>query len=465
MSQPPPPPDLSFPADFTWGVATSSYQIEGAVDAQGRGPSIWDTFCDTPGKVARGDTGAVACDHFHRWRDDIALMKQLGVNAYRFSVAWPRIIPGGRGPVNQAGLDFYDALVDGLLEACITPWLTMYHWDLPQPLQDQGGWTSRLTVDAFAEYARALSQRLGDRVKHWITINEPWVIATLGHLTGEHAPGLQDGGAMLRAAHHVLLAHGRAVPVVRAHAPEARVGITLNLLPAEAASPSPADQRAARTLDGTFNRWYLDPLHGRGYPRDIVRHWHMEGHLPLGRMPFVHRGDLEHIAAPTDFLGVNYYSRALVRDESVPEAERPPATVHHSGRETDMGWEVHAPPLTDLLLRLHTDYEAGPLVITENGCAYADGPGPDGVIRDTRRIAYYREHLAACHAALSRGAPLEGYFAWSLLDNFEWAHGYDKRFGLVHVDYETLARTPKESARWYQGVMARGGLDRPADDT
>lgn len=458
MSQP--PPARAFPPDFTWGVATSSYQIEGAATADGRGPSIWDTFCRTPGKVLRGDTGDVACDHYHRWPEDIALMRELGVSAYRLSVAWPRVLPQGTGAANPAGLDFYERLVDGLLEACITPWLTLYHWDLPQPLQDQGGWPSRQTVDAFVAYADVLTRRLGDRVKHWITINEPWVIAYLGHLTGEHAPGLTDGEAMLRAAHHVLLAHGRAVPVIGDNSPDARVGITLNLVPAEAASPSRADREATRHFDGMFNRWYLDPLHGRGYPRDIVRDWHMRGFLPTGRMPFVHRGDLEEIAVPTDFLGVNFYNRAIVRDESVPEADRAPATVHHSGHETDMGWEVHAPPLTGLLLRLHREYAAGPLYITENGCAYADGPGPDGVVRDTRRIDYYRQHLAACHAAIRQGAPLHGYFAWSLLDNFEWAFGYERRFGLVHVDFETQRRTPKQSARWYRDVIARGELDR-----
>ena len=448
----------SFPDDFTWGVATSSYQIEGGVDTHGRGPSIWDTFCRTPGKVVRGETGDVACDHVNRWREDIALMGELGVSAYRFSVAWPRVLPQGTGAVSTRGLDLYDALVDGLLAAGITPWLTLYHWDLPQDLQDRGGWPERATGDAFVAYADVVSRRLGDRVKHWITHNEPWVIATLGHLTGDHAPGLEDGAAMVRTAHHLLLSHGQAVPVIRANAPGARVGITLNLCPAVPASPSAPDAAAARVFDGTFNRWYLDPLAGRGYPEDIVAHWRDKGFLGPAGMDFVRPGDLDTAAVETDFLGVNYYTRGIIRDTSAPARSQRPQAVHHTGERTDMGWEVHAPALTDLLVRLKEDYAPSSLVITENGAAYDDEPGADGLVHDDRRRSFYARHLAACAEAVAQGVPLHGYFAWSLLDNFEWAYGYDKRFGLVHVDYETQVRTVKQSGRWYREVMARGGL-------
>lgn len=447
-----------FPSDFTWGVATSCYQIEGAAFEDGRSASIWDTFCRTPGKVVGAENGDVACDHYHRWREDIALMASLGVKAYRFSVAWPRVLPGGTGAVNQKGLDFYDALVDALLEAGITPWVTLYHWDLPQVLQDRGGWPSRDMVPAFADYAAVLARRLGDRATHWITQNEPWCIAHLGHLSGEHAPGIQDGGQMLRAAHHVLLAHGRAVPVIRAEVPGAQVGITLNLTPAYPGSASLWDQDAARRFDGMFNRWYLDPLYGRGYPSDVVADHVEDGHLAEHSLPFVEPGDLEEIAVPTDFLGINMYSRAVCRSPRTPNW---PETLVADPPEarTEMGWEVKPHALDDLLVAVHQRYRPGPLVITENGASYDTGPDEHGVIDDQKRLAYFQGHLAACHRAIAQDVPLTGYFAWSLMDNFEWAHGYRQRFGLVYVDYETLARTPKASARWYAEVMARGGLD------
>lgn len=446
-----------FPKDFLWGAATSCYQIEGATDEGGRGESIWDVFCRTPGKVVNGESGAVACDHYHRMPQDVAMMKSLGLQAYRFSLAWPRIFPTGtETSPNEAGLDFYDRLVDALLEAGIEPWATLYHWDLPAPL---GGWTTRSTCEAFVRFTEAASKRLGDRVKHWITHNEPWCVSMLSYQLGEHAPGHKDWGEALQAAHHVLLSHGMAVPVIRANVAGAKVGITLNLCPPEPASPSAADAAAAHWFDGWFNRWFLDPLYHRGYPADMIAAYREAGHLPGDwDSGLIQSGDLETMSAETDFLGINFYSRGIIRCDKTPEADNAPRTVHDSGVKTDMGWEVYAPSLTRLLLRLDAEYPVKQLVITENGCAYSDGPGPDGRIRDTRRIDYFHQHLDACHDAIAAGAPLVGYFAWSLMDNFEWAFGYEKRFGLVHVDYETQVRTPKDSALWLRDVIARNGL-------
>jgi beta-glucosidase len=437
----------SFPPGFVWGVATSAFQIEGATTADGRGPSIWDTFCATPGRVKGGDTGEPACDHYRRWPEDIALMKQLGVDAYRFSVAWPRIFPTGtESRPLEAGLAFYDRLVDGLLEAGITPWLTLYHWDLPQGLEDLGGWRSRGVVDAFERYADAVARRLGDRVDRWITINEPWCAAMLSHELGEHAPGMKDGPAALAAAHHLLLAHGRAVPAIRAAAPGAQVGITLNFTPATPASGSAADAEAARIFDGWFNRWFLDPVTGRGYPADMVAEYQRRGWLAEARVPADLPGDQAEIAVATDFLGVNYYTRAVCRG---PEEGNLPREVPEPTDLTDIGWEIHPPSLTALLLRLRDATGGQPLYITENGAAWHTAPDPDGRVRDEGRIRYLREHVAACAAAIDAGAPLRGYFAWSLLDNFEWAWGLSQRFGLVWVDFETQARVVKDSGWWF----------------
>ena len=454
----------TFPSDFLWGVATSAYQIEGAVDVDGRGESFWDRFVAVPGNVEDGGDGRVACDHYRRWREDVGLLRWLGVDAYRFSVAWPRVLPHGRGAVNERGLDFYDRLVDALLEAGIAPFATLYHWDLPQPLQDRGGWPARETADAFVEYADRVSMRLGDRVRHWITHNEPWCIATLGHEQGQHAPGLRDPARALAAAHHVLLSHGRAVPVLRRNAPGAEVGIVLNLVPAEPAGDRDADRDAARWFDGFFNRWYLDPLFRGAYPADAVADRVARGHLASGELPFVAPGDLGAIATPTDFLGVNYYTRALMAG-GAPAGGGPPAPVQAaaSGEPTDMGWEVHPRGLRDLLLRLHREYRPPRLYVTENGAAYADAPGPDGRVRDGRRVHYLLGHLRAAAGAIAEGAPLAGYFHWSLLDNFEWGHGYTKRFGLVWVDYPTQRRLPKDSAAWYRAAIASNAVpDLPA---
>lgn len=447
---------LSFPSNFVWGGATAAFQIEGAWDEDGKSESIWDRFCRTPGKVANGDTGDVACDHYHRWPDDIRMMQELGLQAYRFSIAWPRILPDGRGRVNQAGLDFYSRLVDGLLEAGIAPFATLYHWDLPQILQEAGGWPSRSTAEAFVEYTDVITRHLGDRIKNWMTHNEPWCIAFLSHQIGEHAPGHQNWNEAIRAAHHVLLSHGWAVPVIRRNSPDAEVGIVLNFTHASAASSSPADQNAARWFDGYFNRWFLDPVYGRHYPADMVEAYSQMGALPNG-MEFVQPGDMEAIAASTDFLAVNYYTRAVLRDEEA--AGNLPQTVFPSGEETAMGWEIYPNGLYELLCRLHFAYQIPKLYITENGCAYSDGPGDDDKVRDKRRISYLHRHFAATQRAIQAGAPVQGYFVWSLMDNFEWAKGYDQRFGMVWVDFETQQRIPKESAHWYSGVIGQNGVE------
>ncbi len=450
---------IKFPQNFTWGVATSAYQIEGAWREDGRGESIWDRFAHTPGKIEDGSHGDQACDHYHRWRGDIALMQSLQIQAYRFSIAWPRILPQGRGQVNQPGLDFYNRLVDGLLAAGITPFITLYHWDLPQTLQDKGGWPVRTTAEAFVEYVDIVTRALGDRVKHWITHNEPWVIALLGHQIGEHAPGWQDWPASLHAAHHILLSHGWAVPIIRRNSQGAAIGITLNFTPGDPASTSAADWHACRYHDGYFHRWFLDPLYGRRYPADMVADYEALGYLPEG-LAFVKPGDLAAIAVPTDFLGVNYYSRAVIRDKLA--ADNLPQTIFPAPKSewTDMDWEVYPEGLYGLLNRLHFEYRPPKIYITENGASYADGPDSQGRVKDERRVAYLRDHLAAAHRAMQNGVPLAGYFAWSLMDNFEWAKGYTQRFGLVWVDYKTQQRIPKESACWYKSVIIENGFER-----
>ncbi len=442
---------ITFPENFIWGAATASYQIEGAWNEDGKGESIWDRFSHTPGKIERGDSGDVACDHYHRWREDIALMKELGLHAYRFSVSWPRVLPEGRGRLNPAGLDFYARLVDGLLAAGITPFVTLYHWDLPQKLQDQGGWPARDITDAFCEYAELVSRRLGDRVKHWMTINEPHIISFLGYLDGVHAPGHTSRAEMLAAAHHVLLAHGQAVPLIRANSPGAQVGIALDHYPQVPASDSPADRDAVQLNDGVLNRWFLDPLAGKGYPADIAAHYQ-------DALEFVQGGDLQRMAAPLDFVGINYYFRYLVRSKEVPEAQNLPPSQHSTGEFTDMGWEVYPQGAYLLLKRLQADYAFPAIYITENGAAYRDEIDPQGKVDDPARVSYIQRHLEQMHKAIQEGVPLRGYFVWSLLDNFEWACGYTKRFGIVYVDYENQKRIPKSSARWYRQVIHANGF-------
>jgi beta-glucosidase len=450
-------PQRTFPQGFVWGAATASYQIEGAWQEDGKGESIWDRFSHTPGRIEDSSSGDVACDHYHRYPQDIALMESLGLQAYRFSISWPRILPAGRGQVNQKGLDFYSRLVDGLLAAGIVPFVTLYHWDLPQLLQDEGGWPARSTAEAFVEYTDVISRHLGDRVQHWITHNEPWCASFLSYQIGEHAPGKKDWTAALYAAHHLMLSHGWAIPVIRRNSPASAAGITLNLAPSMPASPSAADAAAARWGDGYGNRWFLDPLYGRGYPQDMVESFQAQGYLPDG-LGFVHDGDLTAISVPTDFLGVNYYFRGVARDEKA--ADNLPITLFRApaAEWTEMPWEIYAPGLYDLLNRLHRDYQVPKLYVTENGASYSDGPDENGRIRDHRRLAYLRDHFTAAHQAIANGVPLAGYFVWSLLDNFEWARGYLQRFGIVWVDYETQQRIPKDSALWYKEVIANNGF-------
>jgi beta-glucosidase len=451
---------LSFPPGFLWGVATSAFQVEGAASADGRGESIWDRFAATAGAIEDGRDATVACDHYHRWPEDVALMRDMGLNAYRFSVAWPRVQPLGRGAINDAGLDFYERLVDGLLEAGLSPMATLYHWDLPQALQERGGWGSRDTAAAFVDYAHAVSQRLGDRVRQWVTHNEPWCIAALGHEFGVHAPGQRDAALSLRVAHHLLLSHGWAVPVLRHNSPASEVGIVLIASHPEPHTPSPADRDAARAFDGSFNRWYLDPLFRGEYPADAREDRMRQGHLTAGPLPFVQQGDMAAIATRLDFLGLNYYSRTVLSGTPGPAGEPPPRAVAMAPREqlTDMGWEVWPQGLEELLLRIHRDYQPPRIYITENGAAYADAPDGEGRIHDVRRRDFIAGHLRALRRAIAAGVPVAGYFHWSLLDNFEWAHGYTRRFGLVHVDFATQRRTLKDSARYFSAVAVANAV-------
>lgn len=431
-------------SNFIWGVATSSFQIEGATHEGGRGPSIWDTFCKVPGKVANGDTGDVACDHYHRYNEDLDLMKWMGVDAYRFSVAWSRVLPNGVGAINNAGLDFYDRIVDGALERGIQPWLTMYHWDLPQALQDRGGWNNREIVGWFEEYADVLTSRLGDRVKHWMTLNEPLCSAWIGHLYGDMAPGIKDLQTALNASHHLLMSHGIASQIIRSNVKDAKVGIVINVTPAVPATDSEDDHRAATLADGFDNRWFLNPVFGQPYPADVIE--------ALGKSPQIAAGDMTLINQPMDFLGVNFYFRQTI--SSNPQGS--PLPIKNIRREnvkrTAMDWEVHAPAFEEILTRIHREYKPREMYITENGSAWNDMMVA-GEIDDQERISYLQSHLEAMFAAEKLGAPICGYFAWSFMDNFEWAYGYDKRFGLVYVDYNSQKRTPKKSAHFYRDLL------------
>ena len=437
---------MTFPRDFAWGAATAAFQIEGATTADGRGESIWDRFSGTPGKVANGDTGEPACEHYFRWRDDVELMRSLGLQGYRFSISWPRIQPDGRGPANAKGVDFYRRLIEGLRERRIEPLVTLYHWDLPQRLEDEGGWTSRDTAERFAEYASLMFDELGDSVDAWVTHNEPWVAAFLGYAYGTKAPGLQDWRGALAASHHLLLSHGKAVSAFRSGGRDGQIGITLDLTQVY------GDPEAARRLDGHRNRWFLDPLLRGGYPADTVDLYEER----FGPLDFVRRDDLEQIAQPIDFLGVNFYQPAVVRI-----ADREPLgleQIETNGRQTAMGWRVEPDTFTALLVRLKRDYGEIPLVITENGAAF-DDPPLDGhpVVEDPERVAYLREHIAAVEHAIDSGVDVRGYYVWSLFDNFEWEHGYASRFGIVHVDFGSQRRTPKRSALWYRDLIRTQG--------
>jgi beta-glucosidase len=465
-------PVLSFPDGFLWGTSTASYQIEGAVDVDGRGPSIWDTFSHSPGATHNGDTGDVACDHYYRLESDLDLLSELGAGAYRFSVAWPRIQPSGKGPANQTGLDFYRRLVDGLRHRGIVPVLTLYHWDLPEPLEDAGGWTVRDTAERFAEYGAIVAEALGDRVGLWITLNEPWCSAWQGYGSGSHAPGRRDIGAAVAANHHLLLGHGLGVNAIRSAVHGAQVGLSLNVAPIRAASDHPDDLAAARRVDGNQNRLFTEPLFRGRYPEDMVEHYapHQPG------FSVVADGDLEVISRPIDFLGVNFYFPQLVAaTDRVAEANVAGfgvTPVHNNVAEdlgavgvfrpeadrTAMNWEIDPRGLVELLVGLHESYGPIPMYITENGAAFPDYVGPDGAVHDADRIAYLDGHLRAAHDTVTAGVDLRGYFLWSLLDNFEWAHGYHKRFGLTWIDFPTGTRLPKDSFAWYHKVVATNAL-------
>jgi beta-glucosidase len=460
-----------FPEDFVWGSATASYQIEGAATEDGRGPSIWDTFSHTPGKTLNGDTGDVACDHYHRLPEDLEHIAALGLDAYRFSIAWPRVQPGGSGTFNQKGVDFYSRLVDGLLERGVKPVATLYHWDLPQELEDAGGWPNRDTAYRFAEYAEQMAHELGDRIHLWTTLNEPWCSAYLGYASGAHAPGRTEPEAALAAVHHLNLGHGLAGRAIRSVLPGAQVSITLNLHVARPVDPSSAvDLDAVRKVDALANRAFLGPLLDGQYPADLL-----EDTAHVTDWSFVHDGDTATIQIPLDVLGVNYYSTNLVRrwdgagDPGAADGHGNAAGspwvgatdvefVRPPGPYTAMGWNIDASGMTELLVRIHREHPDLPLMVTENGAAFEDVVADDGTVADPKRISYLHDHIDAVGAAMDAGADVRGYFAWSLMDNFEWSYGYDRRFGIIRVDYETGERTWKESAHWYRDVIARGGL-------
>jgi beta-glucosidase len=453
---------LDFPDGFLWGAATAAYQIEGAVAEDGRTPSIWDTFGRVPGAVDNGDTGDVACDHYHRYREDVALMADLGLPVYRFSTAWPRIQPGGEGPGSQAGLAFYDRLVDALLERGIRPMLTLYHWDLPQELQNRGGWAVRETAERFAEYTAITAGRLGDRVDLWTTLNEPWCSAFLGYASGYHAPGERDAGRAIAAVHHLLLGHGLAVDALRVALPTgAQVSIVLNPHQVDPASDSPQDLAAARRLDGVTNRIFSGPLADGAYPDDVV-----DALAGTTDWSFVRDGDLKTISRPLDLVGVNYYQPARVAADPTGRAGDPypgcdgMRLLEIPGERTGQDWGIDPSGLTRLLLRAAQDFPGVPLMVTENGAAYPDGPpdAPDH-LRDEARLRYLRDHVRAVHDAIRAGADVRGYMVWSLLDNFEWAYGYSQRFGLVHVDFPTGTRTPRASAGWLREVIRANALE------
>ena len=448
----------TFPQGFLWGTATSSYQIEGAVNEDGRGESIWDRFAHTPGKILNNDTGDVAADHYHHWQNDVSLMKSLGQKAYRFSIAWPRILPQGVGEANEKGLAFYDHLVDALLAADITPVITLYHWDLPTALK--GAWLERSTAQAFSAYADIITRRLGDRVKNWTTLNEPWCPSFLSYALGHHAPGEENFDHALRAGHNLLVAHALATQVIRANVSEAKISLVENPAPVYPRSDSEADKFACRFYDGLVNRWFLDPIYGRGYPQDMLADFRSMG-VMQEKPDYIFPGDMDLFAAPIDSLGVNYYSRAVIG--ALPGHEMEPGMelrdVPAGAEVTDFGWEVYPQGLYDLLKMIYTNYHPQHMFIAENGAAYNDLPAADGHVHDLRRTSYLRRHWSVLAKAIADGIPIEGYFAWSLLDNFEWAVGYSQRFGLVYVDYATQKRTPKDSAYFYQKVIEQNAVE------
>lgn len=444
-----------FPAGFLWGAATASYQIEGSPAADGKGESIWDRFSHTPGQIWDNDTGDIACDHYRLYREDVKLMAGLGMNTYRFSISWPRVFPAGGGRPNEKGLDFYRRLVDELHQFKIKPAVTLYHWDLPQALQDKGGWNNRDTARYFADYAAYVFKNLDLPINLWITLNEPWVVAYMGHSFGIHAPRITDFNTALQVGHNLLLSHGLAVRAFReADRGAEPIGITLNLAAIQPNTDSPADIEAAKRSDGFMNRWFLDPLFKGSYPQDLEEIFSRRFKLPEQE-----EGDLKITAEPIDFLGINNYTRVLV-EASGSEDDFMGNPINPPGKEyTEMGWEVYPEGLYELLTRVHRDYGPLPLYVTENGAAFPDQLTAQGEIDDPRRINYLQTYLLACWKAIDEGVPLKGYYAWTLMDNFEWAFGYGKRFGLIYVDYPTQKRYLKNSAHWYKKVIARNGLE------
>jgi beta-glucosidase len=452
---------VTFPQGFQWGAATASYQIEGAAREDGKGESIWDRFAHTPGRIEGGETGDHACDSYHRYRDDVALLRAMNLTSYRFSIAWPRVQPEGRGGANPAGLDYYRRLVDALLEAGIRPFPTLYHWDLPQALEARGGWPDRDTAARFADYAQLVVRALGDRVSDWMLFNEPAIFTLFGYGLGIHAPGRSDRGALLRATHTVALAQAEGFRAVKQERPGLRVGSAFSMQPTEPASDSASDADAAERMHGWINDWFLRPALRGAYPDCF------EGGVPEELMD-VREGDMLRVRAPLDFVGINLYSRMLVRADAkdgLGLGARSLGMGGDTGPKTDFGWEVWPDSLRTMLLRVTRDYERPVLEITENGCSYADAPGDDGVIRDQRRIDFFRGYLAALQRAISEGADVRGYHAWSLLDNFEWAAGFAQRFGLAWTDFATCERTLKQSGEWFGRVAAGNGLDPDAEGT
>jgi beta-glucosidase len=443
-----------FPKDFQWGVASSAFQIEGAWNEDGKGESIWDRFNHTSGKIANGDHGDIACDHYHRYKEDIALLKELNVNSYRFSISWPRILPDGKGAVNQKGLDFYKRLIDLLLANDIKPFITLYHWDLPQKLEDEGGWLNRKMADYFADYAEIIFKEFNNKVPLWVTFNEPWVSAFLGYFHGDHAPGMKNFGKALQAAHVLMLAHGKAVKRFRNSGISGEIGIALNVTHNYPLDPSSeADIAAAKLSDGTMNRWFMDPILKRSYPADVVELYDKRG-IDVSCLD---KNDMESIGAPIDFMAFNYYFSDFICAE-------PGWGFKNMNRQLDiertaMGWPVYPKGLYDHLIRTKNDYSIKSIYISENGAAYDDIVGKDGIVHDQNRIDYLKGHAEAMDTAIEAGVPLKGYYLWSVMDNFEWAHGYTKRFGIVHVNYDNQKRTIKDSGHWYRKVIQSNGSD------
>jgi beta-glucosidase len=448
--------EITFPKDFAWGAATASYQIEGAADEDGKGKSIWDEFSHTAGKIADGLTGDVACDHYHRYEEDINLMAMMNIKNYRMSLAWPRILPLGTkaGGVNDKGLDFYDKLIDTLLEKDIMPWVTLFHWDLPAELQHKGGFANRETIDAFCEYTDAATRRLGDRVKNWMTFNEPWVYSFCGHFQGVHAPGIKDIKTTLATAHNIMVAHGKSMPIIRANVPGAKAGIVNNLAWIESATHKSEDIDAARRWDLAFNKWFLDPIFGKGYPEEMVK-WYGD------KMPEIKADDFETMSVPNDFLGVNYYTRRLVAyDPNDNHIKAKQVYRAHIQRAEFEEWEIHPESLYNVLIRIKEEYGNIPVYISENGTTCIDEKvSDDGCVHDPVRVEYFRRHFAAAWQAIQEGADVRGYLIWSFCDNFEWGFGYSKRFGVVYIDYENdLRRIIKDSGHFFADVCRKNGF-------